>query len=64
MSIDLKHSIILQKQIKNAIRTVCNLTISEIDKDQIITIKRKSFTVSDKNGKHYEISLEIKEENQ
>lgn len=61
MTIDLKHSFTLQKQIKNAVRTASNQIISEIDKDQEINICKRSFEFADKKGKKYQITLEIKE---
>jgi hypothetical protein len=61
MTIDLKHSFILQKQIKNAVRTASNQIISEIDKDQEINICKRSFELTDKKGKKYQVILEIKE---
>lgn len=60
MTIDLKHSFILQKQIKNAIDKICKSIISEIDKDQELNICKRGFEI-DKDGKKYHIILEIKE---
>ena len=45
MTIDLKHSFILQKQIKNAINKICKSIISEIDKDQELNICKRSFPI-------------------
>ena len=61
MTIDLKHSFILQKQIKNAINKICKSIISEIDKDQELNICKRSFEIEYKDGKKYHVSLEIKE---
>lgn len=61
MTIDLKHSFILQKQIKNATNKICKSIISEIDKDQELNICKRSFEIEYKNGKKYQVSLEIKE---
>ena len=61
MSIDLKHSFILQKQIKNAVRTVCNQIISEIDKDQELHICERGFKIMEKDGKTYQVTLTIRE---
>ena len=61
MTIDLKHSFILQKQIKNTINKICKSIISEIDKDQELNICKRSFEIEYKNGKKYQVSLEIKE---
>lgn len=61
MTIDLRHSFILQKQIKNAINKICRGIISEIDKDQELNICKRSFEIEYKNGKKYQVSLEIKE---
>ena len=61
MAIDLKHSFILQKQIKNAVNRICKSVISEIDKDQELHIGKRSFEIDYKDGKKYQIILEIKE---
>lgn len=61
MSIDLKHSLILQKQIKNAVSRICKSVISEIDKDQELHIGKRSFEIDYKDGKKYQVILEIKE---
>jgi len=61
MTIDLKHSFILQKQIKNAINRICKSIISEIDKDQEINICKRGFEIKYKDGKKYQVILEIKE---
>lgn len=61
MAIDLKHSFILQKQIKNAVSRICKSVISEIDKDKELHIGKRSFEIDYKDGKKYQIILEIKE---
>lgn len=61
MVIDLKHSFILQKQIKNAVSRICKSVISEIDKDNELHIGKRSFEIDYKDGKKYQIILEIKE---
>ena len=61
MTIDLKHSFILQKQIKNAINKICKGIISEIDKDQALNICKRGFEIECKGGKKYQVILEIKE---
>ena len=61
MRIDLRHSFILQKQIKNAVNTICKTIISEIDKDQELNICKRGLEIECKNGKKYQIILEIKE---
>ena len=59
MSIDLKHSFILQKQIKNAVNRICKSVISEIDKDQELHICKRGFEIRSNNGKKYQVILEI-----
>lgn len=61
MTIDLKHSFILQKQIKNTINKICKSIISEIDKDQELNICKRSFEIEYKDGKKYQVILEVKE---
>ena len=61
MTIDLRHSFILQKQIKNAVNRICKAIISEIDKDQELNICKRCFEIECKNGKKYRIILEVKE---
>ena len=61
MTIDLKHSFILQKQIKNAINKICKSIISEIDKDQELNICKRGFEIEYKDGKKYQVILEVKE---
>ena len=61
MTIDLRHSFILQKQIKNAVNSVCKAVISEIDKDQELNICKRGFEIKCMNGKKYQIILEVKE---
>ena len=59
MSIDLKHSFILQKQIKNAVNSICKSVISEIDKDKELHIVKRGFEISCVNGEKYQVILEI-----
>ena len=61
MTIDLKHSFILQKQIKNAINKICKSIISEIDKDQELNICKRSFEIEYKDDKKYQVIFEVKE---
>lgn len=61
MTIDLKHSFILQKQIKNAVNHICKSLISEIDKDQVLHICKRGFEITSKDGKKYQVILEITE---
>ena len=60
MSIDLKHSFVLQKQIKNTVNRICKSVISEIDKDQVLYICKRGFEI-ESNGKKYQVVLEISE---
>lgn len=61
MTIDLKHSIILQNQIKNAVIRLSKSVISEIDKDQELHIGKRGFEINYKNGKKYRVVLAIEE---
>ena len=61
MTIDLRDSFILQKQIKNAVNRICKAIISEIDKDQELHICKRGFEIECKNGKKYQIILEIRD---
>lgn len=61
MTIDLRHSFILQKQIKNAVNSVCKAVISEIDKDHELNICKRGFEIACVNGKKYQVILEVKE---
>lgn len=59
--IDLRHSFILQKQIKNAINNICKAVISEIDKDKELNICKRGFEIRYKDGRIYHVILEVKE---
>lgn len=61
MTIDLKHSFILQNQIKNAVNRICKSVISEIDKDQELYFCKRGFEIRCNNGKKYQVILEIVE---
>ena len=61
MTIDLKHSIILQNQIKNAVTRLSKSVISEIDKDQELHIGKRGFEINYKNDKKYRVVLAIEE---
>ena len=59
--INLRHSIILQNQIKRAIHTLSKQIISEIDKDKELNICKRGFEITCIDGKKYQIILEVRE---
>ena len=61
MTIDLKHSIILQNQLKRAVNHLCKEIISDIDKNQELNIVKRGFEIETSNHKKYQIILQIQE---
>lgn len=61
MTIDLKHSIILQNQLKRAVNSLCKAIISDIDKDQELNLVKRGFEIETSNHKKYQVILEIRE---
>lgn len=61
MTIDLKHSIILQNQIKRAVNSLCKEVISDIDKNQELNIVKRCFEIETSNHKKYQIIFQIRE---
>ena len=61
MTIDLKHSFILQNQIKRAVNSICKAVISDIDKNQELNIVKRGFEIETSDGRKYQVILSIQE---
>lgn len=61
MTIDLKHSFILQNQIKRAVNDVCKAVIIDIDKNQELNIVKRGFEIETSDRKKYQVTLQIQE---